>query len=179
MSLVEINKNQCTYICYTMHRGPRIGACTALASCTHSRPHSFLQRRRARPARECRILTYNYLNANSVESLYSIPVIRPWWRHQMEIFSALLAICAGNSPVTGEFPSQRQWRGALMFSLICLNKGLSKQSWGWWFETPSSPLWRHCNELGCSPCPILYGLFSSVEIPTVLNLMGKYTLVCG
>ena len=31
----------------------------------------------------------------------------PWWRHQMETFSALLALCAGNSPVTGEFPSQR------------------------------------------------------------------------
>ena len=30
-----------------------------------------------------------------------------WWRHQMETFSALLAYCAGNSPVTGEFPSQR------------------------------------------------------------------------
>ena len=30
-----------------------------------------------------------------------------WWRHQMEIFSALLAICAGNSPVTGELPTQR------------------------------------------------------------------------
>ena len=29
------------------------------------------------------------------------------WRHQMETFSALLALCAGNSPVTGEFPSQR------------------------------------------------------------------------
>ena len=25
------------------------------------------------------------------------------------------------------------------------NKRLSKQSWGWWFETPSRPLWRHCN----------------------------------
>ena len=25
----------------------------------------------------------------------------------METFSALLAICAGNSPVTGEFPTQR------------------------------------------------------------------------
>ena len=25
------------------------------------------------------------------------------------------------------------------------NKQLSKQSWGWWFETPSGPLWRHCN----------------------------------
>ena len=43
----------------------------------------------------------------------------PWWRHQMEAFSALLALCAGNSPVTGEFPAQSQWRGALMFSLIC------------------------------------------------------------
>ena len=31
----------------------------------------------------------------------------PWWRHQMETFSALLAICAGNSPVPGEFPAQR------------------------------------------------------------------------
>ena len=30
-----------------------------------------------------------------------------WWRHQMETFSALLALCAGNSPVTGEFPKQR------------------------------------------------------------------------
>ena len=30
-----------------------------------------------------------------------------WWRHQMETFFALLAICAGNAPVTGEFPSQR------------------------------------------------------------------------
>ena len=30
-----------------------------------------------------------------------------WWRHQMEAFSALLAFCVGNSPVTGEFPSQR------------------------------------------------------------------------
>ena len=42
-----------------------------------------------------------------------------WWRHQMETFSALLAICAGNSPVPGEFPHKGQWRGALMFSLIC------------------------------------------------------------
>ena len=43
----------------------------------------------------------------------------PWWRHQMETFSALLAICAGNSPVPGEFPHKGQWRGALMFSMIC------------------------------------------------------------
>ena len=30
-----------------------------------------------------------------------------WWRHQMETLSALLAICAGNSPVPGDFPAQR------------------------------------------------------------------------
>ena len=30
-----------------------------------------------------------------------------WWRYQMETFSALLAHCAGNSPVTGEFPAQK------------------------------------------------------------------------
>ena len=33
--------------------------------------------------------------------------LHSWWHHQMETFSALLALCAGNSPVTGEFPSQR------------------------------------------------------------------------
>ena len=43
----------------------------------------------------------------------------PWWRHQMETFSALLAICAGNSPVPVNSPHKGQWRGALMFSLIC------------------------------------------------------------
>ena len=43
-------------------------------------------------------------------------------------------------------PRESQWYGPLMFSLIsALNKRLSKQSWGWWFETSSRSLWRHCN----------------------------------
>ena len=64
----------------------------------------------------------------------------------METFSALLAICAGNSPVTGEFPSPRSVTQSFDVYLIgALNKRLSKQWWGWWFETPSSSLWRHCN----------------------------------
>ena len=67
-----------------------------------------------------------------------------WWRHQMETFSALLAICAGNSPVTGEFPTQRPvTRSFDVYFDLRLNKRLSKQSWGWWFETLSCPLWRH------------------------------------
>ena len=71
-----------------------------------------------------------------------------WWRHQMGTFSASLALCAGNSPVTGEFPTQRPvTRSFDVFFELCLNKRLGKQSWGWWFKTPSDPLWRHCDVL--------------------------------
>ena len=65
----------------------------------------------------------------------------------METFFALLALCVGNSPVTDEFPSQRPvTRSFDVFFDLRLNKPLSKQSWGWWFETPSRPLWHHCND---------------------------------
>ena len=42
-----------------------------------------------------------------------------------------------------------QWREVFVVSLIgVFNKRLSKQSWGWWFETPSCcSLWRYRNEL--------------------------------
>ena len=64
------------------------------------------------------------------------------WKH----FPRYLAICAGNSPVPGEFPAQRSvTRSFDVFFDLCLNKRLSKQSWGWWFETLSCSLWRHCN----------------------------------
>ena len=67
----------------------------------------------------------------------------------METFSALLAICAGNSPVTGEFPAQRPvTRSFDVFFDLRLNKRLSKQWWCWWFDTLSRPLWRPCNESG-------------------------------
>ena len=54
--------------------------------------------------------------------------LKEWWRHQMETFSALLAICAGNSPVNGEFPAQRPvTRSFDVFFDLCLKKRLSKQ----------------------------------------------------
>ena len=66
-----------------------------------------------------------------------------WWRNQVETFSALLALCAGDLPVNS--PHKGQWRGAFgVFFDLHLNKRLSKQSWGWWFETS---LWRHCKVL--------------------------------
>ena len=71
---------------------------------------------------------------------------KAWWRHQMETFFALLALCEGYSPVTDKFTSQRPVRRSFdVFFDLRLNKRLSKQSWGWWFETPSRSLWRHCN----------------------------------
>ena len=50
--------------------------------------------------------------------------------------------------VPGEFPSQRPvTRSFDVFFHLCLNKQLSTQSRLWWFETPSHPLWRHCNDI--------------------------------
>ena len=46
----------------------------------------------------------------------------------------------------GEFPTQRPvTRGFDVFFDLHPNKRLSKKWWGWWFETPSYPLWRHRN----------------------------------
>ena len=65
----------------------------------------------------------------------------------METISALLALCAGNSPVTVNSPHKGQWRGTFdVFFDLHLNKRLRKQSWGRRFGTQSRPLWRHCNE---------------------------------
>ena len=53
-----------------------------------------------------------------------------WWRHQKETFSALLALCAGNSLVAGEFPAQKPvTRSFNVFFDLRLNKRLSKQPW--------------------------------------------------
>ena len=82
----------------------------------------------------------------------------------METFAASLAICAGNSPVTGEFPAQRPMtRNFADFFDLRLNERLSKQSWGWWFETPSRPLWRHSDDemsLRLSLSPRIDALFT-------------------
>ena len=96
----------------------------------------------------------------------------------METFSALLALCAGNSPVTGDFPSQRPvTRSFGVFFDMRLYKRLSKQPWGWWVETPSRSLWRHCNKTDVrvhvrdglvyvSPVPIKCGKWQVISVLT-------------
>ena len=68
---------------------------------------------------------WNNLSENKY-NLYEFHVYS-WWRHQTETFSVLLALCAGNSQATGEFPSQRPVTRSfdVRFNLH-LNKRLSK-----------------------------------------------------
>ena len=92
--------------------------------------------------------TRNTTSLLSIRSHFPVPehIPNPWWRHQMETFSVLLAFCAENSLVTSEFPAQRPvTRSFDIFIHLRLNKRLGKQSWGWWFETPSCSLWSHSN----------------------------------
>ena len=64
------------------------------------------------------------------------------WKH----FPHHWPLC-GEFTGPGEFPAQRPvMRNFDVFFDLRLNKRLSKQTWGWWFETPSWSLWRHCNE---------------------------------
>ena len=52
-----------------------------------------------------------------------------WWRHQMVTFSALLALCAGNSPVAGEFPAQRPvTRSFNVIFELRLRKGYNREA---------------------------------------------------
>ena len=60
------------------------------------------------------------------------------------IFRVTGPLC-GEFTGPGEFPTQRPvTRSFDVFFDLRLNKRLSKQPGGWWFETPSWSLWRHC-----------------------------------
>ena len=62
------------------------------------------------------------------------------------IFHVTGPLC-GEFTSSGEFPTQRPMlRNFDVFFDLRLNKRLSKQPWGWWFETPSWSLWRRCND---------------------------------
>ena len=64
------------------------------------------------------LLTKRKWCGTAITSITPPIILNSWWRHQMKTFSALLALCAGNSPVTGEFPSQRPVTLSFKFSLI-------------------------------------------------------------
>ena len=77
----------------------------------------------------------------------------------METVSALLAICAGNSPVPGEFPHKGQWRGALMFSLIWARIN------GWVNNPEAGDLRRHPTH-----CDVIVMLYDECNHSSMLRL---------
>ena len=118
----------------------------------------------------CKYYTENepYFSTTKAQSLITDI---PWWRHQIETFSVLLAICVRNFPVPGEFPAQRPVPRSFdaLFDLL-LNQRLSKQSWGWWFETLSRKLWRHCNATPiCSVRPSSFSFHIIKEVSGQAN----------
>ena len=73
------------------------------------------------------------------------------------IFRATGPLC-GEFTGPGDFPTHRPvTRSFDIFVDLRLNKRLSKQPSGWWFETPSWPLWRQCNDQRSKPTCIGYG----------------------
>ena len=79
-----------------------------------------------------------------------------WWRHQMETFSVLLTICAGNSPVTGEFPAQRPMTRTFDFFFdLHLNNGCVNNH-------EASDLRHHCIHYGVT---VMYGTVSFCTNP--------------
>ena len=81
----------------------------------------------------CRPNIYIYLHISNC-----IAILFPRFNIIKMMFRVIGYLWPVNSPHKGH------WRGALMFSLI--SALLSKQWWGWWFETSSCPLWRHRND---------------------------------
>ena len=99
------------------------------------------------------------------------------WHHQIKTFSSPLAFCAGNSLVTGEFPTQRLvTRSFDVFFELHLNQQLNKQWRRWWFKTPSRSLSRHCN------VPALHHVIFSpwgLKRPTVVKKWTIYLFTCN
>ena len=115
------------------------------------------------------------------------------WRHQMETFSALQAICGGIPRSPANSPHKGQWHGALMFSLIC--------TWinGWVTNSEVGDLRRHrahydvtvmrgdilhCNSLRIAVSPAMTSFVASIQrlinvgLPRRASSGGKYPLCC-
>ena len=103
--------------------------------------------------------------------------VKEFRKNLQRTFSALLAICAVNLPVPGELPAQRPVTQSFdIFFDLRLNNRLSKQSWGWWFETLSRPLLRHRSEFELSmiaQITLKRGHFSSLDAVKKLVVSSK------
>ena len=91
-------------------------------------------------------------------------------------------VAAGNSTVTGEFPSHRPvTRSFDVFLDLRPNKRLSKQPRRRWCETPSRSLWRHCKVVSNSD-PVIrtaVGSFGVQRVTLVQFWIGETGQIGG
>ena len=96
-----------------------------------------------------------------------------------QIFRVAGHLCGEFIVQNGEFPAQRPLtRSFDVVSDLRLYKRLSKQWWGWWFETPWRPLWGHCNVMlktGKNSHPQLATI--SKKYPGFLFVIDRISLV--
>ena len=94
------------------------------------------------------------------------------WKHSPRCWPFVWGIhrSPANSPRTG--PVTRSYDD---FFDLRLKKQLSIQSLDWWFETPSHPLWRHCN--------VIYHQYLNfsrhMQSPWLLESKGTELIMCG
>ena len=90
-------------------------------------------------------LLYPAGNAGGTEHVDLQPVLgllagaAAWLRHQMETFSVLLALCAGNSPVNS--PHKDQWRGAMMKHMVQI--GRASHGLSFFFKIAYKEIWLY------------------------------------
>ena len=106
----------------------------------------------------CRSASEGILKDMGNIDLYLANITHTWWRHQMETFH----LVAG--PLCGDFNGPRR------------NERLNKQSCGWWFGTPSQPLWCHSNFLAInsSYCHVSFWWLSQWDCPRDLRGLAIY-----
>ena len=114
---------------------------------------------------------------------------QPWRNYQFKFSIIMMTLShgnnfyltgplCGNSPVTGEFPSQRSVaRSFGVFFDLRPNKRLSKQSWGWWTETPWRSFWRHCNELKFSIIIFAHNIVSWKNVNSPVGRSGNICIL--
>ena len=102
-----------------------------------------------------------------------------WWRHQMGAFSAWLVLCAENSPVTGELPSQSASNAGFDVSLMWVRMP-KKQSNDRWFETT----WRSCDVIvmlltktGIKPAALSFSIALRSPVPRMRSSISLSTTV--
>ena len=89
----------------------------------------------------------SFANVTTADLFWNVQSYNMMTSSNGNIFRVTGHLC-GEFTGPGEFPTQRPvTRSFDVFFDLRLNKRLSKQPWGWWFETPSWSLWRQCNEL--------------------------------